>query len=389
MDNADPDSRLDVLLRDIDLPNGAYERAESRYKDLGQWISRPESTLKDYDAHVFVQGSFALGTAVRPVNSNEEYDLDFTCKLRHGASRLTHTQAELKELIGIELESYRLARQIESPLETKHRCWRLSYKDDLPFHMDVVPGIRADDMRRTVLTERMVTAGIEQALAANIARRALWITDDEDENFRNVHPDWPSSNPGGYQEWFLSRIRRPKTSGLLVEAQVDPVPVFRARSPLQQAVQLLKRHRDVMFADEPDLKPASILITTIAGRQSHPGEALEMTLRRALEGLRQVRDSGTFEILNPINRNENFADRWAGSHCPLRQNFYEWINAADNAFDAWLGLDSPQRLLEVASDDFAVELSGDAARSLTASGIAVPTARRVEVAAAPPTPWRR
>lgn len=388
MDGTNPASRLDVLLRDIDLPDGAYERAENRYKDLGQWISRPESTLRDHNAHVFVQGSFALGTAVRPVNSDEEYDIDFTCKLRHGVSRQTHTQAQLKALIGVELESYRTARQIENPLQAKHRCWRLSYKDNLPFHMDVVPGIRADDMRRTVLTERMVTAGIEQALAANIARRALWITDDQGENFRHVHPDWPSSNPGGYQEWFLSRMRRPDPRGLLVEARVDPVPVFRARAPLQQAVQLLKRHRDVMFADEPDLKPASILITTIAGRACRPGDTLEMALRRTLESLQQVRDNGTSEILNPINPKENFADRWTGPRCPLRLNFYEWINAASNAFDAWLGVDSPQRLLEVASDDFAVKLSGDTVRSLTGGGIAVSAARRVEIGTTPPTPWR-
>ncbi len=36
MDIFSPNSRLDVLLRDIDLPDGAYERAENRYKDLGQ-----------------------------------------------------------------------------------------------------------------------------------------------------------------------------------------------------------------------------------------------------------------------------------------------------------------------------------------------------------------
>lgn len=389
MDVLSPSSRLDVLLRDIDLPDGAYERAQNRYEGLGQWISRPESTLRDHDAHVFVQGSFALGTAIRPVNPDEEYDLDFTCKLRRGVSRQTHTQAQLKELIGVELESYRRARQIESPLQPKHRCWRLSYKDDLPFHMDVVPGIRADDERRTVLAARMVTAGIEQALALDVARRALWITDDQDENYRAVHPDWPSSNPGGYQAWFLSRMRQDESRSVLAKAQVDPVPVFRARAPLQQAVQLLKRHRDVMFADDPDLKPASILITTIAGQSCRPGEALEATLRRALEGLRQIRNSGMLAIPNPINPDEDFADRWSGPSCPLRLNFLRWVDAANSAFDAWLGVDSPQRLLEVASDDFAVKLSGDTVRSLTGGAIAVPAARRVEVGATPPAPWRR
>lgn len=382
-----PASRLAVLLRDIDLPDGAYERAEDRYRDLGKWVSRPQSTLAPYDAHVFVQGSFALGTVIRPVNPSEEYDLDFSCKLRTGVSRDTHTQAQVRELVRVELENYRQARGIQSPLEPKRRCWRLSYQDQLPFHMDVVPGLRADDESRTALSERMATAGINRSLATDIARRALWITDEENPNFRRLALDWPSSNPGGYQEWFLSRMERAESRSVLAEAQVDPVPVFRARQPLQQAVQLLKRHRDVMFAQDPDLKPASILITTIAGLTCRPGESLETTLRRTLEGLRDVRDSGTPNIPNPINPHENFADRWTGPSCPLRLNFHRWVDAAVRAFDTWLGIDTPQRLLEVASDDFAVTLSGDTVRALTGGASVTPTARRVEVEA-PAAPWR-
>lgn len=79
-------SRLDVLLREIDLPARAYELAEHRYKDLSEWMGRPKSRLAGYDTHMFVQGSFALGTPIRPVNDGDEYDLDFTCKLRQGVS---------------------------------------------------------------------------------------------------------------------------------------------------------------------------------------------------------------------------------------------------------------------------------------------------------------
>lgn len=386
MDSLTPKSRLEVLLKDIDLPDGAYERAERRYKDLASWISRDESTLAQFDAHIFVQGSFALGTAIKPVNPNEEYDLDFSCKLRTGVSRNSHTQSDLKEMIRVELEAYRIARGIQSPLEQKHRCWRLAYQDELAFHMDVVPGLRADDQRRAVLTERMVLAGVDQSLAAEIARRALWITDDQRPDFDQLTLDWPSSNPGGYQKWFLSRMESGRFRALVEKAQVDPVPVFRARQPLQQSVQLLKRHRDVMFADQPDLKPASILITTIAGLACVPGESLEMTLRRVLDLLREVRASQATQILNPINPKENFADRWAGPNCPLRRNFFRWIDAALRAFEAWTTLDVPQRLVEVATDDFAVSLRADAARALTGSATTVPRARQVAIEA-PPAPW--
>lgn len=386
MDSLTQKSRLEELLNDIDLPEGAYERAERRYQDLAGWISREGSTLAPFDAHIFVQGSFALGTAIKPVSPEEEYDLDFSCKLRKGVSRDSLSQSDLKEMIRVELEAYRKARGIQSPLEPKHRCWRLSYQDDLAFHMDVVPGLRADDQRRAVLTERMVTAGIERSLAAEVARRALWITDDQRPNFDQLTHDWPSSNPGGYQKWFLSRMYSEQSRALVEKAQVDPVPVFRARQPLQQTVQLLKRHRDVMFTDQQDLKPASILITTIAGLACVPGESLEVTLGRTLELLREVRESQATKILNPINPKENFADRWTGPSCPLRQNFYRWIDAALRAFEAWRTVDVPQRLIEVASDDFAVSLRADTARALTGSATAASRARQVAIDT-PPAPW--
>ena len=144
------DARLAALLEEVDLPERAYELAEGRYEDLAEWIGRPGSALARYDSHIFVQGSFALGTAIRPVNDGEEYDLDFSCKLRRGVSRDTQSQAQVKALLGAELEAYRVARQIQKRLDEKRRCWRLGYRDNMAFHMDVVPGGRRETHRATV-----------------------------------------------------------------------------------------------------------------------------------------------------------------------------------------------------------------------------------------------
>jgi len=114
----DADANLAALLQEIDLPERAYELAVNRYKDLAAWIARPESELASYDSHVFVQGSFALGTAIRPINEGEEYDLDFTCKLRRDVSRETHTQQQVKALLGQELDAYRTARRIQKLLSS-------------------------------------------------------------------------------------------------------------------------------------------------------------------------------------------------------------------------------------------------------------------------------
>lgn len=388
MNPSDADARLDALLREVDLPERAYELAQSRYEDLAAWIARPESTLASHDSHVFVQGSFAFGTAIRPVNDGDEYDLDFSCKLRRGISRETHTQAQLKEMLGRELEAYRNARQIQKRLEEKNRCWRLGYRDELPFHMDVVPGIRADESRRLELRERMQQTGVESAVAQVAARRALWITDLQHQHYRTLSTDWPSSNPGGYQFWFTSRMQSAEKR-VLAKAQVDPVPVYRSKMPLQQVVQLLKRHRDKMFKDVPDSKPVSIILTTVAGAAYQVGDSLSQTMRRVLDALEHVRVSSTDEILNPVNPAENFADRWQRPDCVhllLKKNFHEWVREANRHFTEVMS--GSERVVEIAQDALGVKLPDEVVRrlGLTVATVASPV-RTVTAIGAPPKPW--
>jgi hypothetical protein len=47
-------------------------------------------------------------------------------------------------------------------------------------------------------------------------------------------------------------------------AKVDDLPARKWKSPLQEAIQILKRHRDMMFQDAPDSAPilASINVVT-------------------------------------------------------------------------------------------------------------------------------
>lgn len=384
------DARLAALLEEVDLPERAYELAERRYEDLAEWIGRPGSALAPYDSHIFVQGSFALGTAIRPVNDGEEYDLDFTCKLRRGVSRDTHSQAQVKEVLGGELEAYRVARQIQKRLDEKRRCWRLSYRDDMPFHMDVVPGIRADEVRRRELRELMEQKGVEGPVAQEAARRALWITDIRDPTYRAFGAVWPSSNPGGYQLWFRSRMRALEKR-MLAEAQVDPVPVYRSKNPLQQVVQLLKRHRDKMFKDLADAKPASIILTTVAGHVYQVGDSLSQTMRRVLDELERIRISNTDKILNPVNPAENFADRWAWpdcAHLQLKKNFHEWVREVNRHFTEVMSGTSWQRMAQIAEDALAVKLSDEALRRMGYS--AEQSHERPRVVAtteAPPRPW--
>lgn len=389
---ADADQRLYAIWQEVDLPERGYQLALHRYEDIGEWLARPQSRLHAYDAHIFVQGSFAFGTPIRPVIEEEEYDLDFSCKLRSGLSRQTHTQKQLKELIRQELADYRTARNIQKRLDEKDRCWRLGYKDELPFHMDVVPGIRADDERRKLMTESMVLAGIQANLAQEVARRALWITDKRHPQFEHISDDWPSSNPGGYQLWFLSRMQGGDSTRFLAEAkaQVDPPPVHRSKTPLQQVVQLLKRHRDVMFKDAPDLKPVSIILTTIAGRAFVAGESLSQTMRRVLQAFDAVRGSNTDFIFNPVNPAENFADRWTRPDCirlQLKANFHRWIGEAMRDFATILDGTDPRQVVESAEDALKLTLQEAVCRRFGIITGAPAIVRSVQLQGKPTRPW--
>ena len=49
MTNASTSDPASLLVEAVEIPESAYERAESRYEDLGNWLCRPESTCRGYD----------------------------------------------------------------------------------------------------------------------------------------------------------------------------------------------------------------------------------------------------------------------------------------------------------------------------------------------------
>jgi hypothetical protein len=235
MNTENQKSIVDAVVDSLRIPDSAYEKAEARYKSLGKWFGRPESGCSKYDPHIYPQGSFRLGTVVR----GEEYDLDFGCRLREGVTKETHTQKELKELVGFDMQAYRAANGMEHALEEKHRCWRQKYADDLNFHMDCVPSIPEHEDGRRYLMEAMMKAGRDSTLAKEVAELAGAITDNSLPNYALIDPRWHISNSEGYALWFESRMRLGMTKNqerIYLEARaakVDELPVQRASTPLQ------------------------------------------------------------------------------------------------------------------------------------------------------------
>lgn len=391
MDSIQKNKLLEQLTQSLELPDTAYEKAVSRYEDLGAWLDREDSTFKHNKAQIFPQGSFRLGTAIKPINETESYDLDLACNIRAGFATNTHSQKNLKDAVGKELESYRVARNIKAEKESKHRCWRLEYADDVSFHLDIVPCIPQSENVRQTLTESMQKYGLNLEVASNLSKHAVCITDDTLPHYSTIADDWPISNPEGYALWFIDKMRtRSLLEDLSKKAQIDDIPVFKRKTPLQRVVQLLKRHRDVMFQEHSDSKPISIIIATIAANAYSGSRSLEVALQEVLTALNTFASSNSDKVLNPVNPDENFADKWESPNYAdlrLKENFKDWVREANRHFSIFLSSDDVQRIYETASDNFKVGKSKNEWANLLGISIApsiVTTSRDIEHAVAKP-----
>lgn len=320
---------LEALAEELAVPPGRYEQAVARYESLGKWLHRETSLVRQYDPQVYSQGSFRLGTAIRPLDESGEYDIDSVCELV-SANKSEFTQAQLKRLLGQEVEAYRKAQSMVKPLVEGRRCWTLEYADGAQFHMDIVPALPNGGAARMLLEAN--------GLDARWARTAIAITDNEHAFYDIETSDWLRSNPKGYAQWFRSRMtdmfsRKRRNMAEAAKASVESIPEYRVITPLQQAVMILKRHRDMVFANNPDVRPISVILTTLSAHaydgQETIGEALVAILSRMDHHIHT--DGFTYRIPNPTDSLENFADKWA-DHPERRDAFYSWLETARRDF---------------------------------------------------------
>lgn len=384
---------LKKMLEKIELPDSAYEKADKRYNDIGEWFHRPESTCFTFDPLVFSQGSFRLGTAIRP-EDEEEYDLDMGCNLRDGLTKETISQKQLKELIGAELELYRRARNIKEELSEKRRCWRLEYADDLSFHMDIVPCIPESDFRRKILKDRMMeSTRLDESLATDVSGLAISITDNTDAGYSIKTSDWRVSNPEGYAHWFEARMRTAEVylaeRELVFKASIDELPYYQWKTPLQSSIQLLKRHRDTMFKDNEESKPVSVIITTLAARAYRGESDIASALTNILNAMDQYINQSIPHVPNPVNPDEDFADKWYSKeheHLKLKESFLRWLMQAKSDFAAICSKDNSQIILDAADRGLSVSL--DKITVEHALGIAAAIVSPVKhIEASDPKPW--
>lgn len=299
---------LGAVVEELDPAPERIDLARQRYEDLGNWLKEHAGAVSPR-VLVYPQGSASLGTT----NQNPftlEFDIDLVISVRYTKTEIT--QQGLNDEVHGWLDSYVKARKWEgSPLapaslrKGKRAC-TLGYADN--FHMDVLP----------VLPDAI--GEIEAA-----GGEPSWLTDRDLTR-------WQPTNPKGFADWFLrltfeERAAFAKRAGVAVE----DLPVFGGpRTDLQQAVRLLKLHRDHAFRSDPlDLAPPSIVVTALASlafEKEVPSGDLSHLLQAVVERMPDFVDQieGELVISNPTCPPENYADRYEGNRAK-REKLGEWL----------------------------------------------------------------
>lgn len=315
---------IDELAKRLDITEEQYINAEKHYNKVGYYL---EATLNE-PVNVYTQGSFMLGTVIKPFRNGKDadYDIDLVCEFTN-KSQTTVLPEKLKKDVG---DALRNNREYEPFLDKEgRRCWTLNFSG---FHMDCLPCVPF-----TPYDEK------------------ISLTHTED--FRTY--EWKRSNPKKFGEWFKLRqaviyngIKTAQKQRIYecnqqVYESVDAVPDRCVKTPLQKVIQILKRHRDVYFANKANekYKPISMVITVLAAEIYEQEEDSYLALKNIIEEMGKYEeifkssihrssakneelikfDGNEWQIINPVAQEENFAERWHEDNHARAKAFFEWV----------------------------------------------------------------
>jgi hypothetical protein len=341
------------LAEELDPPHDQMQLARERYEDLGRWLRRHAAHPAGPDVQVYPQGSGNLGTTNRNPYTGE-FDIDLVIRIDFAKWQIT--QKQLNQLVNGWLGSYVSGRQASghrlapTKLDKGKRAWTLHYADG--FHMDILP----------------VVPDLACELDASMGDPS-WLTDKE-----LTH--WQPTNPRGFADWFreisaAEHHQRKLEAAKRAEIQVDELPDDQIKTSLQLTVQLLKRHRDHMFRDDPDrLAPPSAVITALASQayrtQTLSGGDLANMVNAVLDEMPNHlhrTSTGKIWVPNPTCSQENYADRYDGR--PDKEKaLAEWLQQAQDDFTKVLTLRETTQVSKAIDEAFGPGLGPRIAKKL-------------------------
>ena len=316
------------FLRDeVNLNPGRLDRLETAVGAVNDYLKKYLTGYQKMER----QGSYALGTLIKPVDDNDEYDADIQIVMN------PNSQWEAKDYILAVNRTLAGNKIYADKLRLKTRCVTVDYAGD--FHLDVVP--------------RVTTKGRH------------YVCNRIDNKFEETDGD-------GYRDWFNEKNRITK-------------------GDLKRVVRLLKHLRD----HKNTFTAKSILLTTLAGntiRHSDEGteavstvaDTLETVLSRMNDYLQQ--HPSMPEIRNPVLATENFNRHWdQRRYANFRDRIQSYAATAkrakaeptaEKAIKAWQELFGDNFGKGGSSGNGGTSSSGSSARPAAAGAASIPVAPR-------------
>lgn len=320
------DHVLVMLAKRVGITQNQHELCAQHFRGITSLLDN--SDLKIFKPMLRIQGSNRLGTAIRSAGNENNFDVDIVIELYDIPN--DWTPQRLKEEVGRILKSSdRYAESIE-PKAGGKRCWTIVFADGT--HADILPATANDEYRRLI---KLTTFGNYKQFEIRITDKTILPGYYHDTNRSN----WLLSNPIGFAEWFFAMAKyhevKHKSLGMVsatqYRASIEPFPTWKAEAlTLQYIVRLFKRHRDIMFGDDKE-KPISMIITVLAAKAycGAPVGGLYSTMLYVAENMVRMMDVKSCKrvVLNPVNVEEDFTDRWRKNDAGEReQKFYNWVS---------------------------------------------------------------
>lgn len=336
------------IISKLDITPTMYNNAVNKYNELAKHL-----TEHGIRAEIYPQGSFALGTVVRPIikDENAAYDLDFVCQVYDDKNSLT--AAQLRQKVQNILETSKL---YNDNLKICDECFTIVFADidGTGFSIDIVPAV-AESSDKIVKLHSLTKN-------TDLVDTAIAIPKKEHSNY-----SWLTNNPKGYKKWFddinmrFNDASKFEFRQLLLENNrhvfnsIQEIPEGLDRSVLQRVIQILKYHRDVYYSriqDGDKLKPISAIIGTIVANIAVSAkeslsvfELLEVVLDEFDVYAKQtylnetlfasqyqskniiLKKGSKWVIENPANPEDNLADHWDNE---TAKRFFMWTAAVRN-----------------------------------------------------------
>ncbi|MDP4460620.1 nucleotidyltransferase [Staphylococcus hyicus] len=305
----DKNEIIEKVLASIDISPTMEKNAHDRYESISKYLEN-----QGLDCNFYPQGSFLLGTVVRPYKDGKDklYDLDVISMI--DKEKFDTTPNQTKNDVGELLKESGLYS--EKLKEEDTHCWTLEYSNvgDVGFTLDIVP---------SVVNDYSVYDNYNEA---TINQKSVSITERISEGVY----EWKQSNPIGFGDWFRQISNRHVNESQIIQqrdrllyelrdlyASTEEIPTYLYRSNLQRAVQLIKRVRDVYFdrAGIRSYKPSTFLLTSLVASsvENKANLSVEEIINIFINKFnnRNIPIMQGNNILNPIDSSEVINASWS------------------------------------------------------------------------------